>query len=234
MKDNDLDVRWDEYNHSYAKDHEKRNPDVHGEFIEVLKLYTPNINEKILEIGCNTGEFCGLLNMKYNLEPEGVDINIEAIKIAKEKYPHLNFHVKDLFDLEGKYDVIYMQHVIEHIKNPQEAFLKLKNLLNPQGKLIITCPNHWAYPSKLFCWIRKIKFCYDPTHIFEFSPRELSKIINDASFNVKKIKTKPMGIPFIYRISISLQYIIPCYMFGDFIFVLAEKTNDIKNIKDSE
>jgi hypothetical protein len=52
--------------------------------------------------------------------------------------------------------------------------------------------------------------------------------------SIKKIKTKPMGIPFIYRISISLQYIIPCYMFGDFIFVLAEKTNDIKNIKDSE
>lgn len=228
MKDNDVDVKWDEYNLCYAKDHEKKNPDINGEFIEVLKLHTPNINEKILEIGCNTGEFCNLLNKKYNLAPEGIDINVEAIKIAKKKYPDINFLVKDLFDLEGKYDVIYLQHVIEHIKNPKKAILKLNNLLNPGGKLILTCPNHWGYPSKLFCLMRKTKFCYDPTHLFEFNPRELSHIIKDTGFNVLNIKTKPMGIPFIYKISISLQYMIPSFIFGDFIFVLAQKSNDIK------
>lgn len=218
-----LDERWNDYNHEYAKDHEKENPEVQGEFKEVLKLYTPLLNERVLEIGCNTGEFCELLSRKSNLVPIGVDINTDAIRIAKAKYPKLNFQVLDFFDLENKFDVIYMQNVIEHLKNPEKALIKLENLLNPGGKLIITCPNNWAYTSKLFCWIMNRKFCYDPTHISEFNPSELSKLIGDAGFNILKIKTKPLGIPFIYRISIVLQYMIPSHVYGDFIFILSEK-----------
>ena len=37
----------------------------------------------------------------------------------------MDFHVKDFLDLEGKYDVIYMQHVIEHLKVPEKALIKL-------------------------------------------------------------------------------------------------------------
>jgi 2-polyprenyl-3-methyl-5-hydroxy-6-metoxy-1,4-benzoquinol methylase len=221
MKD-DINKRWDGYNRDYAKDHEKINPEVQGEFKEALKLCTPLLNEKILEIGCNTGEFCWLLKNKYNLEPEGIDINDEAIKIATKKYPEIDFKVKDFFDLDGKYDVIYMQHVIEHMQEPEKAILKLKNLLNHRGKLVITCPNKWAYTSKLFCWLRKTKFCYDPTHVYEFNPIELSQLIKNAGFNQLKIRTKPLGIPFIYRISINIQYNLPAYLLGDFIFISVE------------
>lgn len=154
--------------------------------------------------------------------PKGIDINNEAIKIANLKYPEINFEVKDFFDLNEKYDVIYMQHVIEHLE-PKKAFKKLNNLLNHGGKLIITCPNGWAYTSKFFCWLRKIKFCYDPTHVSEFNPHDLSKLIRHTGFNQLKLVTKPMGIPGIYRISSTFQYSIPSSIFGDFIFVLAEK-----------
>ena len=223
MKDNhDLGETWNDYNLDYARGHEKLNPEVFGEFKVVMKLYTPQPNEKVLEIGCNTGEFCWLLKNKFNVEPEGVDINSEAILIAKEKYPQLNLHVADFFELKGKYDVVYMQHVIEHIKNPEKAFLKLKKLLNPGGKLIITCPNKWAYTSKAICWIRGEKFCYDPTHVSEFNPKELSKLVQHAGFNLLKIKTRP-GFPFIHRISMKIHYMVPSYLFGDFIFLIAEK-----------
>lgn len=212
----------DNYNLEYAKDHEKDNPEFFGEFKEVLKLYSPFPKEKVLEIGCNTGEFCWLLEEKYKVVPTGIDINEKAIEIAKKKYPHINFYVKDLFDMSGKYDVIYLQHVIEHIKEPDKAFLKINHLLNPGGKLIITCPNNWAYVTKLICWIRNEKFCYDPTHIYEFNPQELSQLVTDAGFNKLKVKTRP-GFPFVQRISINLQYKIPMYLFGDVIYILAEK-----------
>ena len=210
------------YDRDYAKDHEKDNPEFYPEFKEVLKLYTPIPNEKVLEIGCNTGEFCWLLYNKYNIVPLGVDINPEAIEIAKENYPQINFQVMDLFEVKGKYDVVYMQHVIEHVKKPEKAFLKIKSLLNPGGKLIITCPNNWAYITKLICWIMKEKFCYDPTHVSEFDPKELSQIVLDAGFNQLKVKSRP-GFPFVHRISTKLQYMIPMYLFGDVIFLMAEK-----------
>lgn len=214
--------KWEMYDLNYAKCHERDNPEIHGEFNEIFKLYRPNPNDKALEIGCNTGEFCYLLKEKFNLEPKGIDINPEAIKIATKKYPQIEFEVKDFLDLKGKYDVIYMQHVIEHLKEPEKALKKLKSLLNPNGKLIITCPNDWAYPSKFFCWIRKTKFCYDPTHISEFNPKILSKIVKKAGFNELKVITKPIGIPILYRVSRRIQYGIPSYLLGDFIFIFAE------------
>lgn len=73
--------------------------------------------------------------------PKGIDINPEAIKITNEKYPQIDFQVKDFLDLEEKYDVIFMQNVIEHLKEPKNALVKLRDLLNSNGKLIIICPN---------------------------------------------------------------------------------------------
>ena len=219
----DLVEKSSEYNLEYAKGHEKKNPLTYGEFKEVIKLYIPSQNEKVLEIGCNTGEFCGILKEKYNLDPEGIDINEEAIKIARMKYPSIKFHVSDFFDLVESYDVIYLQQVIEHLKEPEKAFLKLYDLLNPGGKIIITCPNKWAYISKIICRIKNEKFCFDPTHVSEFNPKELSHLIKKAGFNILKVKTRP-GFPFIFRISITLHYMIPSYIFGDFIFLLGEKT----------
>jgi len=220
-----LEEKWKEYNLDYAKDHEKENPDIDEEFRAILKIYTPDTTKTVLEIGCNTGEFCYLLKNKYNLKPEGIDINVEAIKIAKKKYKDINFKVENFFNHDGKYDIIYMQHVIEHIENPEKAFLKLKQLLNPEGKLIISCPNKWAYPTKLVCWIMKKKFSYDPTHVFEFNPKELSQMIEETGFNKLKVETKPFyRIPIIYRISRKIQSTIPNYhLYGDSIFILAEK-----------
>lgn len=222
MKDKLETEPHDDYNLDYAVDHQKDNPEFFGEFIEVLKLYSPVPNEKVLEIGCNTGEFCWLLKKNYHVKPTGIDVNYQAIKIAKEKYSSINFMVMDFFELKGEYDVIYMQQVIEHLKNPEKALLKLMDLLKPGGKLILTCPNNWAYVSKLICWIMNKKFCYDPTHVNEFNPKELSALVKKAGFEILKIHTRP-GFPFVHRISADLEYRIPMYLFGDVIFLLAEK-----------
>ncbi len=214
--------REEAYDSSYAKDHEKEDPENHLEFKEVLKLYKPDSTQKILEIGCNTGEFCYLLKNKFNVTPLGIDINDEAIEIASKKYPELDFQVKDIFKLDNNYDVIYMQHVIEHL-DPNKVLIKLREILDDKGTLIITCPNKWAYPAKLICKIKGTKFCYDPTHLHEFDPVSLPKIIENTGFKPIKVITKPLNIPFISRISINLQSRIPAYLFGDFIFILAEK-----------
>ena len=38
------------------------------------------------------------------------------------------------------YDGIILRHVIEHLLNPRELLLKIKNLLKPNGKLYIEVP----------------------------------------------------------------------------------------------
>lgn len=214
---------WNAYNLDYAKDHEKKNPGDHWEFKAIFKLYKPKSADKILEIGCNTGEFCNLIKEKYNSEVYGIDINKDAINVAIDKYPNLNFEAMDLFDIKGKYDVIYMQHVIEHIEEPEKALIKLKrDNLNKNGKLIISCPNKWAYLLKLSLWLKGDKFCYDPTHFHEFSPLVLSKILKNSGYSKIKIFTKPLGLPFVFKFSSNLYYSFPAGVFGANIFLVSQ------------
>ncbi|HOI71137.1 MAG TPA: class I SAM-dependent methyltransferase [Methanobacterium sp.] len=215
------------YDSNYALDHQKEDPENYWEFQQILKLHTPSYNDKILEIGSNTGEFCHLLKEKFNVNPVGIDINSFAVSIAKKNYPELNFHIQNLFDIKGKFDLIYMQHVIEHIENPVIALKNLKNNLNDEGKLILSCPNKWAYPNKLICWIQRERFCYDPTHYHEFSPQSLTKTVTEAGYKPIKLLTKALPIPLLNRISPKIYYSIPSYLFGAFIFLKIEKNNNI-------
>lgn len=218
-----MDNKNNPYDFKYALDHKKEDPENHWQFQEILKLHTPLHNEKILEIGSNTGEFCYLLKKKFKVDPIGIDINSSAVSIAKDSYPDLNFHKQDLYNIKESYDIIYMQHVIEHIKNPVDALKKLKNNLNDDGKVILSCPNKWAYPTKLVCWIQKRRFCYDLTHYHEFSPKSLIKIVNKAGYKHTKLLTKPLAIPLLFRISTRIYYSFPSYLFGEFIFLKIEK-----------
>lgn len=214
---------WEQYDENYAKGHQKEDPKNYWEFRELLKLYKPQFNDKVLEVGCNTGEFCFLIQNEFNIEVEGIDINENAISIAKNKYNNLNFQIKDIYELEEVYDVIYMLHVIEHLEDPIGALIKLRSNLSDNGKIIITCPNKWAYILKIIAMMQKRKFGYDPTHLFEFSPYSLAKTIQKAGYKTNKIFTKPLGLPFIPRFSKYLYYNIPSFLLGGHIFAFITK-----------
>jgi len=219
----DKKVRWSDYGEEYAIDHVKSDLENDWEFKKILKLSRLQPRMNVLEIGCNTGEFCNHLYVNYNVAVVGIDINKYAIEIAKQRYPILNFERQDLFDIEGKYDRIYMLHVIEHLEDPERALEKISDLLNNHGMLIISCPNKWAYICKLAYIMRDMKFGYDPTHVNEFSPHLLSKQLRSTGYSIESLTTGPLGIPLLYSISKTVYYGIPSYLFGGHIICTARK-----------
>ncbi|MDP2836339.1 MAG: class I SAM-dependent methyltransferase [Methanobacteriaceae archaeon] len=224
MKDSEnKKKRWANYNYDYAIDHQKKEPEKWWEFNEIFALYEPKKNENVLEIGCNTGEFCFLLKKKFNVDPTGIDINEDAITLAKKQYPDINFEVRNFKEVSGNYDVIYMLHLIEHLEDPLSNIIELNRLLKKNGKIIIVCPNKWAYILKFICLMQRTKFCYDPTHLFEFSPLSLKNLILSAGYKKIKIHTKPLGVPYISRFSNNLYYNFPSSFIGGHIFALVEK-----------
>lgn len=213
------------YDCVYAKVHEKAQPENYWGFRTIFNLYEPMEGDNVLDIGCNTGEFCYLLTKKCNVISKGIDVNQDAIFIAKHKYLKLDFEAKSLFGVNDKerYDAVYMLHVIEHLEKPEKALGKIRGLLRENGKLVIVCPNKWAFVLKFTYWIRGEKFCYDPTHLYEFSPYSIRKILKEHDFKVKKIVTKPLGVPFLKYVSQNIAENFPAFLFGGYIFILAEK-----------
>ncbi len=140
-----------EYFDSVAHDREKwrkRGAYYHGELEKYLRFLIPS-NASILEIGCGTGELLAFLNPIKGL---GIDISPKMIGIARGKFPHLQFTVGDLENLQvkEKFDYVVIIETIGHVDDIQLAFKELHKVCKPETRLIIVYYNYLWQPILKF------------------------------------------------------------------------------------
>ncbi len=103
---------------------------------------------KIIELGCGSGRTSLALAKLFNGEVTLVDNSKAAIRKAKQTFYNQNVNTKfiigDLFSLklEGGYDLVHSEGLIEHFKERQlNELVKLhSSLCNPEGYVIIFAP----------------------------------------------------------------------------------------------
>lgn len=118
-----------------------------------IENYLPeNKMAKIIDIGCGLGQTLNCLKKKGYVNILGIDVSKEAIK--KCRADGLNVEEKSLTDLDGRYDFIFFNHVLEHVEKKEVIGIlgKIYSSLEDEGKLYITVPNaqsntgcYWAY-----------------------------------------------------------------------------------------
>lgn len=133
----------------------------------------------ILDVGCGNDSpslfkywypestYHGLDIARYNLTDKDEQMMDKFIVVK----PCTSYN-KVLFE---KYDVIVMNHVIEHMKDSSERISELCNLLNPCGILYIAFPS--VRSLSLQPAIGTLNFCDDPTHVYIPCIREISNIL---------------------------------------------------------
>ena len=94
---------------------------------------------KLLDVGAGGGEFT-YVSSQLGFDSTGIEPNIGYSNYAKDQY-QANVKTGQLDDIDGKFDVITMFHVMEHIPDPIKTFKKLYDLLNEDGLLFIEVPN---------------------------------------------------------------------------------------------
>jgi len=94
---------------------------------------------KLLDVGAGGGEFT-YVSSQLGFDSTGIEPNIGYSNYAKDQY-QANVKTGQLADVDGKFDVITMFHVMEHIPDPIKTFKKLYDLLNKDGFLFIEVPN---------------------------------------------------------------------------------------------
>jgi SAM-dependent methyltransferase len=142
-------------------------------------------NSSVLHIGCSDYpltierlEACTLLHAHLERAASnltGIDTADEGIKILKER-GFQNVHVMDAekIKLMNKYDYVIAGDVLEHMNNPGNFLRQGKDLLNPEGKLIIGVPNAYSFNI-----LKYILHEHEPTHkdhTYFFSVKSLSQL----------------------------------------------------------
>jgi 2-polyprenyl-3-methyl-5-hydroxy-6-metoxy-1,4-benzoquinol methylase len=99
----------------------------------------------VLELGCSTGDLLNAVNPGKGI---GVDFSVSAINIARQKYPHLEFHVADVMEFtpDIEIDYIIVSDLMTSLWDVQAFFRKVRSYVNPRTKIIISTYNYLWEP----------------------------------------------------------------------------------------
>jgi len=105
---------------------------------KVLKVLEPETDDRILEIGCDTGWLTRRL-MGYSENVVGIDINDAGLKIAN--MPNLlRMDVSNMGFRDGSFDKIVCLHTIEHVPEAKKALEEMSRVLKPAGIIVLIYP----------------------------------------------------------------------------------------------
>ena len=150
---------------------------------------------RLLDIGCGGGDF--LSKMEHNkFRLYGIDISIEACKIAKNKVGSstkiINSELEYCNFPDNFFDVITLWHVLEHVENPKRALIEIKRILKNEGILIISLPNINSVAFKIF---KKYWIDLDiPRHYYHFSFSTISNLLRVTGFMINNINYFSFGL----------------------------------------
>ncbi|MCL4268031.1 MAG: methyltransferase domain-containing protein [Anaerolineales bacterium] len=121
----------------------------HRRLMEIYKfLVSPN--QRILEIGCGTGDLLANLSPSHGV---GIDFSPEMIARARQRHPKLEFHQLDAHDLSSlndEFDIIIFSDTINDLWDVQRALEQARRLCAPHTRLILNFYSHfWQLPLTL-------------------------------------------------------------------------------------
>lgn len=175
-------------------------------FFRAFKIFTIYPRAKtVLDIGSGRGFTLYFLKKYYKYNTAiGTQIEENALKFSRDKLG-LEIYDKDLLELElpqSSFDLITVWQVLEHVTDPEGYIIKIFQLLNKGGRIIIEVPNFNSWTRKLTAkyWLGlDLKY-----HLTFFTHQSLSKMLTKYQFKIKLIHTFSLE----YSTFISTQSII--------------------------
>lgn len=166
-----------------------------------LQMSDINENDKICDLGCGEGFVIQkLIETNKNLVISGYDISEQALNIAKENFPEVDFELINLTNIPSKigtqhFDKLLLMEVLEHIDEYDKVLTSISKL--DFEKFIISVPNEPYFSLGNFMFGKNVKdLGKDPEHVNFWSPKEFRKLLENY-FIVEQF-----ALPFPWQIAV--------------------------------
>lgn len=160
-------------------------PHIQRRVRDILRYARPG--GRALDIGCGKGEVALALHEK-GFECAGVDMKAGLIAHLKAHFPQVAWRcapTADLAAMPGRYDMLTLYHVLEHISDPKAALAGVKALANPGALVVIEVPNVGGLEARLKC--RRWHY-YKLDHVNYFRESDLRRLAADLDMIVLGVR----------------------------------------------
>jgi 2-polyprenyl-3-methyl-5-hydroxy-6-metoxy-1,4-benzoquinol methylase len=204
-----------------------RNERPHGGHARLLELALEGAPTEVLDVGCSSGYLARPLT-HAGARVVGLEIDPEAA--AEARSVCADVVVGDVESMElpfepESFDVILCGDVIEHLRDPGAALARLRPLLRPRGRLVLTTPNvaNWSMRLSLLAgrWRYTERGILDRTHTHLFTRKTLVETVEAAGYRIVELDhTAPVprvGTPSVERAAHAVAAVWPSLLAYQFL-----------------
>ena len=183
------------YINTKSEGHKKREETFKTEIAELESLIEKlNVKRKILDVGCGGGFFLDSLDNSW--EKYGTEINPAAAKYGRDIFgiDILKGELREVNFPDETFDVIKMRGTVEHLPKPTNELRESYRILHNGGLIAVNTPNIDSLCGRIY----KGKFrMVDPIHhIYYFSTKSLSLMLENVGFKVRKVSYHYFDTPY--------------------------------------
>jgi 2-polyprenyl-3-methyl-5-hydroxy-6-metoxy-1,4-benzoquinol methylase len=143
---------------------------------------------RLLDVGCAAGFFLAEADYR-GWDVQGLDVSSFAVEYATQRFG-LTVKQGSFTELnypKAHFDAVTMWDVIEHVPDPLAYIQKAAAVLRPGGILALATPDVDSLPARL-TGKRWVGYKLSEEHVYYFSARTLSKLLDKAGFEVVNVR----------------------------------------------
>jgi SAM-dependent methyltransferase len=118
---------------------------------------------------------------------------VDGLEISRKAADHLtklsfSMYCGNIGDvqIDRQYDIILAYEVVEHLRDPKQAFGAIYGLLKPGGKFMFSTGNVGSLKAQVYG--RRWSYFLPPQHLYYFDGQTITRCLEAAGFNKSSIK----------------------------------------------
>lgn len=151
---------------------------------------------KLLDVGCGTGEYLNSLAIEHGY---GNLYGCDPFIPHDIQYGDRIFIKKcEITEIEGKFDIVMFRDSFEHMANPLEVLRYVRELLEGNGRCLITIP---VFPNAAFDVFGVNWYQMDaPRHLFLHSKKSMELLCSRAGLKIERMEYNSNCAQYIYSV----------------------------------
>jgi len=142
----------------------------------------------VLDVGCGGGLFLQMLAQRRKMRVAGLDFSLDAASVAWRlaSVPAVCASLSRAPFAPGSCAAVTMFHVVEHLYDPASYLDAARQLLRPDGRLILQVPNAGCWQFLLLG--ERWNGIDVPRHLIDFRLSDMEALLSSCGFEVLRTK----------------------------------------------